>query len=319
MTDASGAADTSAEIAASDAVEAPTAPESATPMPDETSAARCMNCGTTLIGAFCHRCGQRQDDLHRSMLRLSGEVVSSFVNVDGQVLRTLPRLLFRPWDLTRDYLAGERMSQTPPLRLFLIVVVLVFVAGVFGDRSGGGPSFHVVDSPEQAARIEARQPRSSRPPVFINPSRPTNAFERWLFPAVARAVSSQQAFGQAMFDWAQRLTVLLLPVGALTLGLLFVFDRRYVLFDHLIFTMHSLAAQGLLLSFVLAVGRFAPAVAWLLWLSPVHLFAHLKGAYRIGVLGTLVRMTGLFVGAVVGVGLLLFALFLISVYEVGGR
>jgi hypothetical protein len=148
---------------------------------------------------------------------------------------------------------------------------------------------------------------------------PRSAFERWLYPAVSRAVATPQAFGQALLEWAQRLTVLLLPVGAVTLGLMFAFDRRYVLFDHLIFTMHSLAAQGLLLTFVLAAGVFAPAVGWLLWLSPVHLFVHLRGAYRTGPVVTLLIMACLFVAAAIGTGLLLFALFLISVYEVGGR
>lgn len=309
--------DTPARMAASDAIEPPTAQESATPMPDEAGAQRCMNCGAALVGPFCHQCGQHQDDLHRSMLRLSGEVVTNFVNFDGQFVRTLPRLLFRPWALTRDYLAGERMSQTPPLRLFLIVIVLVFVAGAFADSP---MNVRMVNSRQEAARAEQVQAsRAMNPNVYLNLQPPENAFERWLFPAVRRSIASQQAFQQAMFDWAQRLTVLLLPVGALTLGLLFLFDRRYVLFDHLIFTMHSLSAQGLLLAFVLAVGRFFPAIAWLMWLSPVHLFLHLKGAYRIGVFGTLVRMTGLFIGALIGIGLLLFALFLISVYEVGGR
>ena len=45
----------------------------------------------------------------------------------------------------------------------------------------------------------------------------------------------------------------------------------------------------------------------------------MRGTYGLGVFGTLARMVGLFFGALFGVFLLLFALFLITLYEVGGR
>ena len=87
----------------------------------------------------------------------------------------------------------------------------------------------------------------------------------------------------------------LLPVAALILGMLFVFQRRFYLFDHLIFTMHSLSFQGLLFSTVFlldAVGvtPLTEVASWLPFLSPVHLFVHMRGTYKSSIFGTLLRM-----------------------------
>ena len=272
----------------------------------------------SLSGPFCHQCGQHQDDLHRSLWRLGRETAMSFVDVDGRILRTLPRLFFRPASLTRDYLAGERMSQTPPLRLFLAVVVLVFLAGAIGNADNN-VNFRVVGSPQEAVRLTMDPASRNDIRVLDHFDTPKNDFERWLIPRLERSLHSPQAFAQTLLDWTQRLAILLLPIGALTLGALFAFSRRLVMFDHLIFTMHSLAAQGVLLSLVMVAGRAVPVLGWLVWLAPVHVFVHLRGVYGTGVFGTLTRMLGLVVGAFIGVGLLAFVLLMIAVSEVGGR
>ena len=55
----------------------------------------------------------------------------------------------------------------------------------------------------------------------------------------------------------------------------------------------------------------------MLFRSPVHLFAHLRGAYGLGVVGTLARMLVLFVGSVIGFGAALVGLVFIGLVEVG--
>ena len=92
----------------------------------------------------------------------------------------------------------------------------------------------------------------------------------------------------------------MLPIAALILGLLFVFQRRFYLFDHLIFVMHSLSFQGLLLSTVFlldatGVTAITSGASLLLFASPVHLFVHMRGTYKSSILGTLLRMVLLFV------------------------
>ena len=46
------------------------------------------------------------------------------------------------------------------------------------------------------------------------------------------------------------------------------FNRRYYVFDHVIFSMHSLSFQLLLLIVIMALGMLTPLAWWLLWLAP---------------------------------------------------
>ena len=50
----------------------------------------------------------------------------------------------------------------------------------------------------------------------------------------------------------------------------------------------------------------------LFWLAPIHLFMHMRGTYRISVIGTLVRMTLLFLGSAIAFGLLVGGLVIVG-------
>lgn len=57
------------------------------------------------------------------------EVVEGLLHADGRLWRTLPDLMFRPGRLTRSFLEGHRAPQTPPPRLFLVVLLALFLVG----------------------------------------------------------------------------------------------------------------------------------------------------------------------------------------------
>jgi hypothetical protein len=100
------------------------------------------------------------------------------------------------------------------------------------------------------------------------------------------------------------------------LSVLFLFKKNVYVFDHLIFSMHSLSFQGLLLSAIfLGAIWWAPAW-WFLWLAPVHLFFHMRGTYRSGTVSTLLRMFVLFISSSVAFGLLVAGLFVIGLATV---
>src|SRR6185312_7473577 len=70
----------------------------------------------------------------------------------------------------------------------------------------------------------------------------------WLKKRVIYAAAHRHEFSLIMESWAHRFAVLLLPASALMLGLLFASRRKVFIYDHLIFSMHSLSFMGLLLS-----------------------------------------------------------------------
>ncbi|WP_374526424.1 DUF3667 domain-containing protein [Sphingopyxis sp.] len=87
--------------------------------------ARCLNCGTSLVGSHCHRCGQRVD-IHRSFGAIGHDLVHAIFHFEGKLWNTLPLLAWRPGDLTRRYIHGERARFISPLALFLFAVFLTY-------------------------------------------------------------------------------------------------------------------------------------------------------------------------------------------------
>lgn len=113
----------------------------------------------------------------------------------------------------------------------------------------------------------------------------------WLRERIEKIRDNPEMFWLILEKWAHRVAILALPVSALILSLLFVFQRRFYVFDHLVFSMHSLSFQLLLLTGILLASIVTgPVIWWLILLSPVHLFVHMRGTYGTGVFLTLVRM-----------------------------
>jgi Protein of unknown function (DUF3667) len=87
--------------------------------------ARCLNCGTPLVGSHCHHCGQKSH-VHRSFAGIGHDLLHAVLHFDGKFWNTLPLLVWRPGDLTRRYIHGERASFITPLALFLFAVFLTY-------------------------------------------------------------------------------------------------------------------------------------------------------------------------------------------------
>jgi hypothetical protein len=251
--------------------------------------APCLNCATPLAGPYCHACGQLAENFRRSIWSLVGEAIEHFFDADGRILFTLPRLLLRPAGPTRDYLAGKRASQMPPLRLFLVVVVVFFLAGSLRDAVHPPSKPHVKVTPSSAAQHTK---------IDLGGNSRLRALGAWLNPRVEYSSTHPREFAAAMESWAHRAAIIFLPISTLLLALLFMFRRRFFLFDHAIFSMHSLSFMGLLATAITLLG-LVPGISGLAGLlvliAPIHLFAHMRGVYDTSRAGTLARMLLLFI------------------------
>ncbi|MFL9839686.1 DUF3667 domain-containing protein [Sphingomonas sp. ST-64] len=85
----------------------------------------CLNCGTELIGPHCHRCGQ-VGHVHRTIGAIWHEILHGVVHFEGKLWHTLPLLAFRPGELTRRYIFGERAHFVSPMAMFLFSVFTMF-------------------------------------------------------------------------------------------------------------------------------------------------------------------------------------------------
>jgi hypothetical protein len=96
-------------------------PTSSQSLPD---AHRCLNCGSPLESRYCRHCGQAAH-VHRTIGSLFHDLLHGVLHLEGKTWRTLPMLAWRPGELTRRYIAGERTQFVSPLALFLFTAFLM--------------------------------------------------------------------------------------------------------------------------------------------------------------------------------------------------
>jgi len=110
-----------------------------------THESSCLNCGTGLIGSHCHQCGQHAH-VHRTAGAFFHDILHGVLHFDGKTWRTLPLLAWKPGELTRRYIAGERARFVSPMALFLFSVFLMFavfqLAGI-GPPTDLGPPVQI--------------------------------------------------------------------------------------------------------------------------------------------------------------------------------
>src|SRR3982751_5613017 len=90
-----------------------------------THEANCLNCGAALVGPFCSECGQHAH-VHRTLSAFFHDFLHGVLHFEGKIWRTLPMLVWKPGELTRRYIAGQRSSFVSPIALFLFCVFLMF-------------------------------------------------------------------------------------------------------------------------------------------------------------------------------------------------
>ena len=106
---------------------------------DDTHETSCLNCGTSLSGPYCVACGQKAH-VHRTLAGFGHDLVHGVFHFDGKIWRTLPMLFWRPGELTRRYIHGERAKFVSPLALFLFTVFLTFA--VFNTLAPQAPTIN---------------------------------------------------------------------------------------------------------------------------------------------------------------------------------
>ena len=122
------------------------------------AATNCLNCGANLSGPFCAACGQKAH-VHRTFSEIWHDILHSVLHFDGKMWRTLPMLLFKPGELTRRYVHGERAKFVSPMALFLFSIFLMFAVfsftgGPFSSDGGGVPEAVQRDFNAEAAKLD---------------------------------------------------------------------------------------------------------------------------------------------------------------------
>ena len=94
---------------------------------------KCLNCGTTLQGTYCHNCGQHVTDHKMTVKSFIMNYLDNAFFWDSQNIKTLRLLIGRPGLLTKEYLAGKFVSQVQPMKLSMFLVLVFLTLFVFFD------------------------------------------------------------------------------------------------------------------------------------------------------------------------------------------
>ena len=243
----------------------------------------CLNCGTALTGAFCHACGQA-GHVHRTVGAFWHDIAHSVLHFEGKIWRTLPLLAWRPGDLTRRYIAGERARFVSPMALFLFTVFLMFA--IFGALSvplidlgsAESPAPRGASAEEQLANLRQQQQQlraNGQNPSSLDPA--IRAVEATRSAAAAPEPEAGQRIFNGSIDtgWerldkglgkanenpallsyklqssAYKYSWALVPLSLPFLWVLFLHRRRYrrqfKAYDHLVFITYSISFMSMLL------------------------------------------------------------------------
>jgi hypothetical protein len=284
----------------------------------------CLNCGAALAGPYCHECGQA-GHVHRSLAAFWHDLAHGVLHFEGKIWRTLPLLAWRPGQLTRRYIEGERARFVSPMALFLFTVFLMFAVVNFvgGPFSGNGIGAAPMTIEQKVARVETERAAAAaagRSTVSLDLTVQAlrdkmareNAAETagkagadagesdglgWFDKAYRHAKENPQLLAYKVQTNAYKFSWMLIPISVPFVWILFLHRRRYRAFkayDHTVFVTYSLSFMTLLLVALslLRAALLPGALAGLALalIPPLHIYRQLRGAYALSRFSALWRM-----------------------------
>ena len=286
---------------------------------DDHQNAACLNCDTALKGEHCHSCGQR-GHVHRTLGAFAHDLLHGVLHFEGKTWRTLPMLAWKPGELTRRYVGGQRACFVSPIALFLFSVFLMFaVVSSLGAPTnvGSGELKSEITKDAREAEIEIKALETKREEALAA-AQPTDKIDQaivdsrrdarlvremadrgivrgsaaqisddvpsWLAGPLRRAAANPELLLYKVQNNAYKYSWALIPLSLPFMLLLFPFSKRFLPYDHIVFVTYSLAFMTMLVvvaSLLHAVGLGVVA-GFVLLLPPLHMYRQLKGAYQLG-------------------------------------
>jgi len=296
----------------------------------------CLNCGAELTGPFCHQCGQHAH-VHRTLSAFFHDFLHGVLHFEGKIWRTLPLLAWKPGELTRRYIDGQRASFVSPIALFLFCVFLTFavigltssaidMTGISADAQkelvkdqrkltvletqratlakAGQPTAKVdrkiADVKGEMAALQAVKEGKIDAATF----KIQNEFLGGLDEGLGEAAKNPELLFYKIKTNAYKFSWALIPISVPFVWLLFPFNRRFRWYDHTVFVTYSLCFMMLLLSVGSIIALVSQSVASIAWfVPPIHMYRQLRGAYGVSRWGAIWRTSMLTVFAFMAIGL----------------
>ena len=300
----------------------------------------CLNCGKKLAGPYCYACGQKAH-VHRSVRGFLQDFVQGLFNFEGKIWRTLPMLAWRPGEMTRRYIAGERARFISPVALYLFTVFAMFavlnLTGELSPHTGtsmkAGLKSEIAEQQKEVAALQVKRK------LAVTAGKPVDKIDRriakrqkdiaesqavlegkpvveadlnddtpsWIRPFIQNARANPDMVSMRVQDAASKYSWLLIPFSVPFMWLLFPLRRRYNTYDHMVFVTYSLSFMMMLVivaGVLIAVG-FNGMAGLLFFVPPFHMYRHLKQSYELGRFSAIMRTMALLTFAFIAAALFL--------------
>lgn len=87
----------------------------------------CLNCGATVVGRYCHVCGQENLEPKESIWHLASHFFNDITHFDGKFFTTLKDSILKPGFLSKEYMLGKRTSYLNPVRMYIFMSAIFFL------------------------------------------------------------------------------------------------------------------------------------------------------------------------------------------------
>lgn len=278
----------------------------------------CLNCGAMVTGAYCGQCGQKAH-VHRSLAAIGHDIMHGVLHLDGKLWNTLPLLFFKPGQLTRRFIEGERAKFVSPMAMFLFSVFAMFavfqMVGLtapadfgrgFIDGASGGSAFETSIREQMTDLEKERDNLAKGDPRLAEITAELAALERIKRNGKGAADANSPELTLTGIDWLDegviakwkknpglmlyklqangyKFSWLLIPLSIPFMWLMFAWRRQFKAYDHAVFVTYSLAFMSLLFITMSLLSLIPGGSEWaaLLFLigAPLHLYKQLRYAY----------------------------------------
>jgi len=191
-------------------------PESRVSLSQTVLLDNCANCGASLTGPYCSKCGQKKEG--KSDFKVShflGETFHAFTHFDSKFFATIKNLFRRPGFLTLEYIQGHRKKYMNPIQLFLVCNIFYFLFATFDTFT--------------------------TPLQYLKEGLFRNKISEMVDAKVKEEGISYKdyelKFNERSKGEAKTLIILMIPIYAFFISLLFMGQRRYFV-EHLVFSLH---------------------------------------------------------------------------------
>ena len=243
----------------------------------------CLNCGKELHDEnFCPDCGQLNNIAKPTFGQLIMDALANLFAFDSKFYLSIWPLMRYPGRLSLELVSGKKATYLPPIRLFLLVVIITLGLNSLNNRLGRGftdtshlrESSGQPDSFGQIARAEgkdttdqktditltfgdsdsgdklarmfnyaAENPDSTIDKALLALNYPLNFWNRFAYSSMLKlTLMSLREFVSYIKSNLLMILLLFVPIMALVLKALYFYKREYYYVDHFVFSIHTQTA-----------------------------------------------------------------------------